>query len=255
MLRNARLVATFHQTRERTGVHWRLPAGAAAGWDHLLVDHDDPEKRIAELEGQLADSLKPPVQQQAAGIRPAGWYPDPGGAALLRYWDGHEWTSATDVPSDGDTVTPTDEPESSAGPQWSEPPGQQGTNPVAAYPSYPGQPAPVAGEGITPEAPHGRDPGIAKPLSDKKAVVAGTLQLLFGVFGVGRFYIGSTTIGACQLGLTILAVVLAGVVPNTASTADTLIGLLLLAIPLWAFLDAIAIFVGSVPDGQGRKLR
>jgi DivIVA domain-containing protein len=25
------------------------------GWDHLLVDHDDPENRIAELERQLAD--------------------------------------------------------------------------------------------------------------------------------------------------------------------------------------------------------
>lgn len=193
----------------------------------MLVD-DDPEKRIAELEGQLADSMMPPAQQQAAGLKPAGWYPDPGGAALLRYWDGHEWTSATDVPPDVDTATSTDEPESSAGPQWSEPP------------SYAGQTS--------------ADP-VGKPVSVKKAAVAGILQLLFGVFGAGRFYIGSMTIGACQLGLTILGVVLAGVVPETANTAVTLIGLLLIAVLIWAFVDAILMFIGAVRDGQGRKLR
>jgi TM2 domain-containing membrane protein YozV len=195
----------------------------------LLVDHDDPEKRIAELEGQLADSMKPPDQQPAAGLKPAGWYPDPGKAALLRYWDGHEWTSATDIPPDVDTATPTDQPESFSGPQLSAP----------AHPSYPGQPSPQP---------------AAKPLSDKKAAIAGTLQLLFGIFGVGRFYIGSWTIGACQLGLTILAVVLAGVVPETAESAVTMIGFLLIAMLIWAFVDAICMFIGTVSDGKGRKL-
>lgn len=214
-MRNARLRANF-----RTDHPWRLPAVAASGWDHLLVDDDDPEKRIAELEGQLADSMKPPDQQQAAGLKPAGWYPDPSGAALLRYWDGHEWTSATDIPPDVDTATATDQPESFAGPQLSAPPGQP----------------------------------VAKSLSDKKAAVAGTLQLLFGIFGVGRFYIGSWTIGACQLGLTILAVILAVVVPETANTAVTMIGFLLIAMPIWAFVDAICMFIGTVSDGKGRKL-
>jgi TM2 domain-containing membrane protein YozV len=228
-MRNARLVATFHRP-----IPWRLAAAAACGWDHLLVDEDDPEKRIAELEGQLADSMNPPDQQQAASLKAAGWYPDPGGAALLRYWDGHEWTSATDIPPDVDTAAPAAEPESFAGPQWSEPPGQA---PAPAYPSYP-QPSPPPVE----------------PTSDKKAVVAGTLQLLLGVLGVGRFYIGSWTIGACQLGLTILAVVLAGLVPQTADTAVTMIGFLLIAMPIWAFLDAILMFLGLITDGQGRKL-
>ncbi len=203
------------------------------------MDHDDPEKRIAELEGQLADRMKTPSQQRAAGLKPAGWYPDPGGAALLRYWDGHEWTSATDIPPDGDTATAADEPESFAGSQWSEPPVRESTNLAPAYPSHPGQPSPQPVE----------------PLSDKKAAVAGTLQLLFGIFGAGRFYIGSWRIGACQLGLTILAVVLAGVVPETANTAITLIGFVLIAVPIWAFVDAICMFIGTVSDGMGRKLR
>jgi TM2 domain-containing membrane protein YozV len=230
-------------------MHLRLPAAAACGCDHLLVDYDDPEKRIAELENQLADGMNPSIQQQAAGQQPAGWYPDPGGAALLRYWDGREWTSATDIIPDGDTATPAAEPESFAGPGWSGPPGQQTANlPPVPPQGYPSAPSALG-------APYGSDLDVAKPLSNKRAVVAGTLQLLFGIFGVGRFYIGSKAVGACQLGLTILAVVLAVVVPQTADTAVTLIGLLVIAMPIWAFLDAVAMYLRFITDGQGRKLR
>jgi TM2 domain-containing membrane protein YozV len=232
----------------------------------LLVDQDDPEKRIAELERQLADgmnSVSPPNQHQAEGVPPAGWYPDPGGAAFRRYWDGHEWTSATDVPTQPppnvDTATPEDEPESSPGPKWSQPPSQERPNPVPpppqGYPSYPGQPYPypVAGWGVDPEAPYGRDVATGKPLSDKKAAVAGVLQLLFGVFGAGRFYIGSKAIAGCQLGLTIVGVVLAQVT-SSSDAASGLVGLLLLVVAIWAFIDAIRMFTRSVTDGQGRKL-
>jgi hypothetical protein len=27
--------------------------------------------------------------------QPAGWYPDPAGEALLRWWDGDQWTAKT----------------------------------------------------------------------------------------------------------------------------------------------------------------
>ncbi|MFX0578686.1 DUF2510 domain-containing protein [Nocardia nepalensis] len=44
-----------------------------------------------------------------ADTLPAGWYRDPGGAALMRYWDGASWTGRT--PGQGDmppmTETPT----------------------------------------------------------------------------------------------------------------------------------------------------
>lgn len=30
---------------------------------------------------------------------PAGWYPDPTGAAQQRYWDGEQWTSALAAPT------------------------------------------------------------------------------------------------------------------------------------------------------------
>jgi hypothetical protein len=39
------------------GVRDFLP-GAASGWDHLLMDQDDPEKRIADLEHQLAERAR-----------------------------------------------------------------------------------------------------------------------------------------------------------------------------------------------------
>jgi hypothetical protein len=201
------------------------------------VDQDDPEKQIAELERQLAESITPTNQHQAAGLKPAGWYPDPRGAAFLRYWDGHEWTSAidepTDPPADVDTAaTPEDE----------------------VAPEHP-YPYPVADSGVVPEAPYGSDPGIAKPLSDKNAVIAGVLQLFFGVFGAGRFYIGSMAIGACQLGLTIVGVVLAQVIPSSSDADSELVGWLLIGVFLWAVVDAIRMFIGSVTDGQGRKLR
>ncbi|WP_067698236.1 DUF2510 domain-containing protein [Nocardia jejuensis] len=34
------------------------------------------------------------TRKSRGGVAP-GWYPDPGGAPLLRYHDGREWTSAT----------------------------------------------------------------------------------------------------------------------------------------------------------------
>jgi TM2 domain-containing membrane protein YozV len=100
--------------------------------------------------------------------------------------------------------------------------------------------------GYDPAAPYGRDPVTGEPLSDKSVVAAGVLQLFFGVFGVGRLYIGSLAIGFTQLGLTIFAIV----------TAIFLVGIFVFfGVAVWAFVDAIMMFAGAVRDGQGRKLR
>jgi TM2 domain-containing membrane protein YozV len=137
-------------------------------------------------------------------------------------------------------------------PQQPPPPGYPSPGYPAQYnPGYQAQPAmnPVyaaPGYGVDPSAPYGRDPATGEPLSDKSSLVAGLLQLFFGVWGIGRFYIGSTTIGALQLSAFVLSLILCLV----------LIGAFLLpCVWIWAVIDAIMIFTGSVRDSQGRKLR
>lgn len=100
--------------------------------------------------------------------------------------------------------------------------------------------------GVDALAPYGRDPYSGEPLSDKSKITAGLLQLFFGQFGVGRFYLGYSTIGGIQLGLWLLGFVLVFV----------FVGLFVwIGVGIWALIDAIMIFTGSVPDAQGRKLR
>ena len=120
-----------------------------------------------------------------------------------------------------------------------QPPGY-GANPP--YPSYPGNPGYA-----DPEAPFGRDPVTGEPLSDKSAVTAGVLQLFLGTFGVGRFYLESTQIAVIQLCLGVFGMLF---------TIFCLIGLpVLIGVGIWALVDAIMIFSGSVRDKYGRKLR
>jgi TM2 domain-containing membrane protein YozV len=118
--------------------------------------------------------------------------------------------------------------------------------PPAQYPSvpqYPGYP----GYAVDPQAPFGRDAATGMPLSDKSATTAGLLQLFFGMFGVGRFYLDSTQIAVLQLCLGLSGVLL---------TVLCGIGIFILAgVGIWAFIDAIMIFSGSVTDNYGRKLR
>jgi TM2 domain-containing membrane protein YozV len=109
----------------------------------------------------------------------------------------------------------------------------------AAQPSY--VPSPV-----DPEAPYGRDPVTGEPLSDKTALAAGLLQFFFGVWGVGRFYIGDNTIGALQLGSFLLSLVLMFV----------FVGFLTLpCVVIWTFIDGIMMLTKNVKDKNGRKLR
>ena len=56
--------ATRRRPLVLAGIRDFLP-GAASGWDHLLMDQDDPARRIADLERQLAE------QKRGADLAPA----------------------------------------------------------------------------------------------------------------------------------------------------------------------------------------
>ncbi|OBF05398.1 NINE protein [Mycobacterium sp. 852002-10029_SCH5224772] len=118
----------------------------------------------------------------------------------------------------------------------SPPPGYPG---YLGYPGYPGY--------VDPQAPFGRDPATGLPLSDKSATTAGLLQLFLGLFGVGRFYIDSTQIAVAQLCLGLFGILF---------SLFCFLGFpVLLGGIVWAIIDAILIFTGSVKDNHGRKLR
>jgi TM2 domain-containing membrane protein YozV len=83
-------------------------------------------------------------------------------------------------------------------------------------------------------------------LSTKSSAAAGLLQLFFGWFGLGRFYIGSIAIAVVQLALGLIGIALMLV----------LVGwIILIPLSIWTFIDAIILFTGNVKDGEGRKLR
>jgi TM2 domain-containing membrane protein YozV len=110
---------------------------------------------------------------------------------------------------------------------------------MAAYPPF------------DPEAPYGRDPR-GQPWSKKYRSIAGLLQIFGGVVlpGVGRLYMGSTTVAAVYIGLWVLGVL----------TVLTFIGIpMLVGVHVWAFVDGVLILFSQHPyyscDGQGRPLR
>lgn len=99
------------------------------------------------------------------------------------------------------------------------------------------------------QAPHGRHPVTGLPYSDKSKTVGGLLQILLGfagICGVGRLYIGSVTIGLCQLLGMFFALFMSAF----------LIGIpFAIGIWIWAFVDGIVILSGNTRDGVGRPLR
>lgn len=156
--------------------------------------------------------------------------------------------------------TPPNQPGNPPGePPWGwQPPGYgsqpnpptppPGYPPPQAYPGFPGHPGYGGYPGYgDPQAPYGRDPATGLPLSDKSATTAGLLQLFLGMFGIGRFYIDSTQIAVAQLCLGLFGVLF---------SLFCLLGFpVLLGVIVWAIVDAILIFTGSVKDNHGRKLR
>jgi TM2 domain-containing membrane protein YozV len=128
------------------------------------------------------------------------------------------------------------------------PPPPPGYPPPQSYRADPGQPRFSGFPGyVDPQAPFGRDPATGLPLSDKSATSAGLLQLFFGLFGVGRFYIDTTQIAIAQLCLGLFGVLF---------SLFCFLGFpVLLGAIVWGVVDAIMMFTGSVKDNYGRKLR
>jgi TM2 domain-containing membrane protein YozV len=84
------------------------------------------------------------------------------------------------------------------------------------------------------------------PDPPKSAVAASLLELFFGWFGLGRFYVGSVGIALTQLVLGILGI----------CTVFLFVGFFILVpLSIWTFIDAILMFSGSMKDRDGRKLR
>ena len=132
---------------------------------------------------------------------------------------------------------------------YAQQPAGYGQQPYAQQPGY-GQPQPgfPYGQpfGPDPAAPYGRDPQTGEPYSDKSKLAAGLLQIFLGGWGIGRFYLGSTSIAVTQLVLTVIGIV----------TSIILIGfVILIGVGIWALVDGIMILTGSVRDAQGRPLR
>ena len=123
--------------------------------------------------------------------------------------------------------------------QYPPPQYPTGQFPPPLYP--PGQYPPP---GFDPAAPFGRHLLTGEPFSDKSKVVAGLLQLLglVGVVGIGRIYLGYTTLGITQLiGGVVLGLVTCG------------IGFIVPVI--WGIIDATLILTDKVRDPAGRPLR
>ncbi len=135
----------------------------------------------------------------------AGWYPDPSGKPGQMYWDGQQWRTDTSAPG-----------------------GNPSQQPQGLYPPVPAV-QPGGGYG---GAPYGLD-AYGRPLSDKSKLTAGLLQIFLGGFGIGRFYLGYTSIGILQIVVTWLTCGLGGI---------------------WPLIDGIMIITGKVPDAQGRTL-
>lgn len=118
-------------------------------------------------------------------------------------------------------------------------------------------------------------------VGDKSKVASGLLGLFLGGFGAHNFYLGRYVKAIIQLCMTICAIVL--YVVGTAKVASEIIArgwnaetipdtqlaeimsqfsgfftvgyLLIVAVGIWAFIEAIMCFCGAMKDGKGKKLK
>jgi TM2 domain-containing membrane protein YozV len=148
-------------------------------------------------------------------------------------------TDPSQFGSSGEGMPPQSPPPAAYPPPY--PPYQQ-------YPQYPQYGGPYPGAYADPAAPYGRHPFTGEPLSDKSKVVAGLLQLLglVGFLGFGRIYIGQVGFGIAQLLIGLFGGIIIGFLTC---------GIGFLIPVIWAVIDAVVIFTGSVRDNHGRPLR
>jgi hypothetical protein len=107
--------------------------------------------------------MSTPYQQESPDNPPAGWYPDPYGQPMTRYWDGNMWTDQTG-PISGPVSGPV-----------SAPPLSQALASRVLVDEY------------------------GNPVSPKSRLAAALLCFFLGVLGVHRFYVGKIGTGLLQL--------------------------------------------------------
>lgn len=77
--------------------------------------------------------------------------------------------------------------------------------------------------------------------SSKSQVASGLLAIFLGTLGIHNFYLGYTGKGITQLLLTLVGVLLFGLGPLISG--------------IWAFVEAILIFMGRIDDASGNPLK
>ena len=86
----------------------------------------------------------------------------------------------------------------------------------------------------------------------KSKVVAGLLAIFFGQFGLHWMYLGSNKRGLTQILLFVLGLPLSSALMGHNGLfvgAAIMIG-----VRIWAFIDALRIFMGSIDDSNGQPL-
>lgn len=134
---------------------------------------------------------------------------------------------------------------------------------------------PFCGTQVTPEQKICMNCGVEMEnygsIGVKSKVAAGLLGIFLGAYGVHNFYLGYYKKGAVQLGLVIFSWValfasLIGVASSGPYMVDQaalgfvvvllLYVVILSAVGIWAFVEAILIFCGKInKDGKGRSLK
>lgn len=119
--------------------------------------------------------------------------------------------------------------------------------PIESLPAVPPSRSAHAADPTNP-APFGRDPLTGEPFGENSKITAGLLQVFFGAFGAGRFYMGSRWIGGAQVALTVTAWT-----STTAGVEWATLGML--GSWAWSAADGVAILTRRTRDSRGRLMR